>query len=96
MLICCLRTPLTAAICGLFVAVGKVLYSIGYMRSGPKGRIVGAILVDIGLLVGLIGAIYSIVQLFKSEGQDIGRVFPISAQKYHELLSLHPITPVSE
>lgn len=45
--------PQASAVLGLIVVVSRVLYSIGYMSGGPKGRSIGAIGNDIGLF-GLI------------------------------------------
>lgn len=44
---------------GVAYIVGRALYARGYVKSGPKGRLVGAVVFDIGLL-GMMGtAFYS-------------------------------------
>lgn len=46
--------PIPAAIIGVLVIIFRLLYSIGYTQSGPKGRLVGALGNDFCLL-GLLG-----------------------------------------
>ena len=46
--------PIPSAVIGLVTAISRVIYSIGYVNSGPKGRLVGALLNDLCLL-GLLG-----------------------------------------
>lgn len=46
--------PIYASILGVAVIVGRLLFAIGYVSAGPKGRMVGVLLVDIALL-GLLG-----------------------------------------
>ena len=46
--------PIPAAAIGLALAIFRVIYSIGYAKGGPKGRLIGAIGNDLALL-GLIG-----------------------------------------
>lgn len=40
-----------AVIAGLMFIVGRVCYSIGYRQGGPKGRMVGAGLCDLALIL---------------------------------------------
>ncbi len=46
--------PIYASILGAVIFVGRLLFAIGYVSSGPKGRMAGALLVDLALL-GLLG-----------------------------------------
>jgi glutathione S-transferase len=46
--------PVAAAVLGLVLFIGRLIYSIGYSSGGPKGRLVGAILGDL-VLLGLLG-----------------------------------------
>ena len=43
--------------------LGRIVYTLGYMQSGPKGRVIGVILWNIGLLASLILACISGVKL---------------------------------
>ena len=36
-----------------FVFVGRLMFSIGYTKYGPKARLPGALIMDLGILVGL-------------------------------------------
>lgn len=42
--------PVIAASFGLVSFIGRLVYAFGYSSLGPKGRIIGAILGNIGLL----------------------------------------------
>ena len=42
--------PKPAAIAGVSYIVGRFLYTFGYRNSGPKGRMVGALVLDLALL----------------------------------------------
>ena len=46
--------PVPSAVIGLVTAISRAIYSYGYANSGPKGRLLGAILNDLCLL-GLLG-----------------------------------------
>ncbi|ROV91428.1 hypothetical protein VSDG_07212 [Cytospora chrysosperma] len=50
MLIAGLRYPLLAAGLGLGWLAGRVVYTVGYTTSGPKGRIAGALVHNLSLL----------------------------------------------
>ncbi len=56
-----------AAFCLLAAySVGRLLFSFGYTKAGPNGRIVGAIIMDLAILGQLITAIVSIAKLIKA------------------------------
>lgn len=42
------------AVLGLALFIGRIIYSIGYAKGGPAGRLVGAIIGDL-VLLGLLG-----------------------------------------
>lgn len=42
--------PLYATYLGIAIFIGRLLFSIGYVSKGPNGRLIGALLVDFGLL----------------------------------------------
>lgn len=46
-------------------SVGRILFSLGYTKAGPNGRIVGAIIMDLAILGQLVTAIVSIAKLIK-------------------------------
>lgn len=45
--------PVTAAVLGLVKIIARLVYSIGYVNGGPKGRLVGALSGDL-MLAGLL------------------------------------------
>lgn len=45
--------PITAAVLGLVMIIARLVYSIGYVNGGPKGRLVGALSGDL-MLAGLL------------------------------------------
>lgn len=55
-----LTQPLMAVICAGALIFGRFIYSIGYCKFGPTGRIVGAIIVDLALIAVFVGSIMSI------------------------------------
>lgn len=55
---------LAAGILGWIYFVGRLAYTFGYVARGPKGRLVGVLLCDIGLLGGIVVAIMSCVKMF--------------------------------
>jgi glutathione S-transferase len=55
--------PVSAAYLGAIYFVGRFLYAYGYIKNGPKGRLAGVILVDIGLLGLLVQALYGSARL---------------------------------
>ena len=60
--ITCLKQPLWACICAWLLVIGRIAYMIGYHKKGPKGRVCGAIIVDLALLGVFVGAFVSIFQ----------------------------------
>ena len=46
--------PIPAAIIGLLVIILRIIYSVGYVKGGPQGRLIGALGNDLALL-GLLG-----------------------------------------
>lgn len=74
--------PLMACICVAVLIVGRLLYSLGYCYVGPKGRLVGAILVDLVLIALLVGSIMTIVNWPTDESNP--RILPISYKKFTE------------
>lgn len=52
------QTKLTI-VCASFYIVGRGLYGAGYTAAGPKGRLVGAILLDLALFGALLVGFYS-------------------------------------
>ena len=59
--VCSINMPKFAMICGFVILLGRFLYSVGYCMKGPKGRMIGGIIVDIALIAVLVGAIMSII-----------------------------------
>ena len=54
------RQPLWAMISVFTLVLGRLLYAIGYCKAGPKGRVCGAIITDLGLLSVAIGGFVSV------------------------------------
>ena len=44
--------------------VGRILYSLGYVKGGPRGRIIGSLMMMLANLVAIAMAIASIVFWF--------------------------------
>lgn len=57
--------PIPAASLGLAIFIGRIIYSVGYVMGGPKGRSVGALINDFAMLaafvLSVISSIYFIV-----------------------------------
>lgn len=49
-------------LCASFYIVGRLLYGAGYAAAGPKGRLVGAILLDLALFGCMLVGFYSAFQ----------------------------------
>ncbi len=62
-----LYVPVVQASFGLAMIVGRVIYTIGYVKSGPKGRLIGAILWDTGLLASMALACMSGIKLIQGK-----------------------------
>ena len=58
-----LSLPIPAAAFGFGIFLGRILYGCGYRGQGPSGRLVGVILVDLGLLAQLGMSIYTGVKI---------------------------------
>jgi len=50
--------PRFTTVLGLLYIVGRLLYGIGYRKSGPRGRLVGVLIVDVTLLLLFIASLY--------------------------------------
>lgn len=57
--------PTAAGIIGWVYFVGRIFYTIGYVRSGPKGRLFGVLLVDIALIAAIVVSIMSCVKVLE-------------------------------
>ena len=77
-----INQPLWACISVWLLVVGRLFYAIGYCKKGPKGRIFGAIVVDIAFLAVLIGSFYSI---FTWPEDGTPKILPISLSKFREV-----------
>jgi glutathione S-transferase len=57
--------PIPAAALGLTIFIGRIIYSVGYVYNGPKGRSVGALINDFAILgafvLSVISSIYFIM-----------------------------------
>ncbi|KAG9045469.1 hypothetical protein FS837_006250 [Tulasnella sp. UAMH 9824] len=59
-----LRYPMFAAYAGASVTVGRILYSVGYIRSGPQGRYgLGGGLATLGSIVLYVGSTWAALQM---------------------------------
>ena len=47
----------------LAILFGRVLFALGYTRSGPDARYYGVLFIDLGILASLILSVSSIVKL---------------------------------
>eukprot|EP00005_Dracoamoeba_jomungandri_P005421 CAMPEP_0174258656 /NCGR_PEP_ID=MMETSP0439-20130205/7616_1 /TAXON_ID=0 /ORGANISM="Stereomyxa ramosa, Strain Chinc5" /LENGTH=156 /DNA_ID=CAMNT_0015342247 /DNA_START=37 /DNA_END=507 /DNA_ORIENTATION=+ len=50
--------PKLSAIAGFVYVIGRALYAIGYRRNGPQGRLIGALLLDGGIVTLFGAAVY--------------------------------------
>ena len=76
-MITAITQPLMALICVASLIFGRFFYSIGYCKFGPKGRLIGAIIADLGLIALLVGSIITIV----TYPTDTTTILPISAKE---------------
>ena len=77
--------PGVAVFAGLLYIIGRVFYAIGYRSQGPKGRLIGALMIDAALLTFLFfsftslfaagGGIEGFVSLFRATGAQYGVEF---------------------
>ena len=73
--------PRLSVVFGLLYIFGRAVYALGYRSQGAKGRLIGALLIDISLLVLLIFTIYSafkfgggvdgLIKLFRGVEADV-------------------------
>ena len=57
--------PKTTAIWGAIYLVGRILFTVGYIKSGPTGRMIGAPMV---MLTQMFFPIFSMVAMFQFAG----------------------------
>ena len=50
MVVSCLHYPKSGMAFAALILVGRLAFSIGYEKYGPKGRLCGALLGDLGIL----------------------------------------------
>jgi uncharacterized membrane protein YecN with MAPEG domain len=65
-----LYQPIIATSVGLVMIIGRLAFAIGYTYSGPKGRTIGGILINLGYLALLVLACMSAVKMIL--GHSIG------------------------
>lgn len=67
--------PIPAAVLGLAIFIGRIIYSVGYVIGGPKGRSIGALINDFAMLgafvLSVISSVYFII------GKDVWFLYPI-------------------
>ncbi len=61
-----LAYPCASAILGWFYFVGRIIYTIGYVAKGPKARVPGALVLDVGLLGLMVVSVMSVVHLIRN------------------------------
>jgi glutathione S-transferase len=61
--------PIPSAVLGLAVFIGRLIYAIGYMMGGPKGRLIGVLINDLAILGAFVLAFISSVKFIL--GQQI-------------------------
>ena len=61
--------PIPGAALGLAIFIGRLIYAIGYLTSGPQGRLIGVLINDLAFLavfvLSIISSIYFIL------GEDV-------------------------
>ena len=62
-LIAGLTYPRVTVLFGVLYIVGRAVYGIGYRSQGPAGRSAGAMIFDVAIVVNLVAAIMSAMQL---------------------------------
>ena len=55
--------PIVQASFGLVMFIARIVYTVGYIKGGPKGRAAGVILWDIGLIASLVLASITAIQM---------------------------------
>jgi len=61
--------PIPAASLGLAIFIARIIYSVGYVVGGPKGRSVGALVNDFAILAEFVLAVIS--SIYFIVGKDI-------------------------
>ncbi len=61
-----LAYPCASAILGWVYFAGRIVYTIGYVKKGPNGRLPGAGLLDVGLLGLMVVSVMSVVSLYRN------------------------------
>jgi len=56
--------PMVAGYLGWTYFVGRIIYTMGYLKAGPKGRLVGALVMDLPLLALFVTSIYSGIKIW--------------------------------
>ena len=59
-----IKFPIVTSIVGLVYFLARLLYSVMYIRSGPQGRLLGALIGDLCLLVLLVMSFWSVGIIF--------------------------------
>ena len=62
-----LNLPWLAGAFGWAYFAGRLLYTIGYLRSGPHGRLVGVLIMDVATLALFVIAIIAVVRIWKGD-----------------------------
>ena len=57
--------PIATGILGWVYFVGRIAYTLGYVRGGPKGRLIGALTTDVAILGMWVTSVISIVRIYK-------------------------------
>jgi uncharacterized membrane protein YecN with MAPEG domain len=59
--------PIPAAAFGLAMIIGRIIYSVGYTASGPSGRIIGVLLIDIALIALFVLSWITCIKMIKGD-----------------------------
>lgn len=54
--------PIVAAVCGFAIFIGRILYTIGYLKSGPQGRLIGVIIIDLATVVLIVTGFWGAIK----------------------------------
>lgn len=68
-------------LCQIAYLVGRVMYAVQYIKSGPKGRLVGVLIVDVALLTLVVTSIMATLSLGGGIGGFINLVVGHKQQK---------------
>jgi glutathione S-transferase len=61
--------PIPAAVLGLTIFIARIIYSVGYVIDGPKGRFIGALINNLAILGVFVLSVISSVYL--TIGKDV-------------------------